>query len=42
VWAAVKGITTNGYHLFKGSQTLLRKRPLARSKPVAQEGQTDV
>ena len=42
VWAAVKEITANGYHLFTGSQTLLRKRPLARSKPAAQDGQTDV
>ncbi|MFZ1102605.1 MAG: hypothetical protein WAN86_07150 [Hyphomicrobiaceae bacterium] len=41
LWAAVKEITTNGYHLFTGSQTLLRKHPLARSKAVAQEGQTD-
>ena len=41
VWAAVKEITTNGYHLFTGSQALLRKRPLARSSPAAQEGQTD-
>ena len=41
VWAAVKEIATNGYHLFTGSQTLLRKRPLARSQPAAREGQTD-
>ena len=41
VWSAVKEITTNGYHLFTGSQTLLRKRPLARSKRAAQEEQTD-
>src|SRR5262245_12046839 len=42
VWAAVKEITANGYHLSTGSQTLLRKRPLARSKPAAREEQTDV
>jgi hypothetical protein len=41
VWAAVKEITSNGYHLFTGSRTLLRKHPLARSKPAAQEGRTD-
>jgi hypothetical protein len=41
VWFAVKEITTNGYHLFTGSQALLRERPLARSKRAAQEGQTD-
>jgi hypothetical protein len=41
VWAAVKDITTNGYHLFTGSETLLRKRPLARSKLAAQEEQSD-
>jgi hypothetical protein len=41
VWAAVKEITANGYHLVTGSQTLLRKRPLAPSKPAAQEGQSD-
>ena len=41
VWVAVKDITANGYHLFTGSPTLLRKRPFARSKPAAQEGQAD-
>jgi hypothetical protein len=41
VWAAVKEITTNGYHLFTASQTLLRKRPLARLNAAAQEGQAD-
>jgi hypothetical protein len=41
VWAALKEITTNGYHLFTGSQTLLRKGPLARSKLAAQEEQSD-
>jgi hypothetical protein len=41
IWAAVKEPTTNGYHLFTGSPTLLRKRPLARSKPTAKEGEAD-
>ena len=41
VCAAVKEITTNGYHLFTGSQTLLCKRPLAQSKPAAQEGKAN-
>jgi hypothetical protein len=41
VWAAVKEITSNGYHLFTGSQALLRKRPLVQSKPATQEGQSD-
>jgi hypothetical protein len=41
VWAAVKEITTNGYHLFTGSQKLLRKRPLAQSRPAAQEEKTN-
>ena len=41
VWAAVKEITTNGYHLFTGSQKLLRKRPLALSRPAAQEEKTN-
>lgn len=41
VWAAVREITANGYHLFTGSQILLHKRPLARSNPGAQEGRTD-
>jgi len=41
VWVAVKEITSNGYHLFTGSQILLRKRPLTQSR-LAQEGQTDV
>jgi hypothetical protein len=39
--AAVKEIAANGYHLFTGSQALLRKRPPARPKPAVQEGQTD-
>lgn len=41
IWAAVKEISANGYHLFTGSETLLRKRPLARAEPSAQEGQAD-
>jgi hypothetical protein len=41
LWAAVKEIATTGYHLFTASETLLRKRPLARSKAVVQDGQTD-
>ncbi len=41
IWVAVKEITANGYHLFKGSETLLRKRPLAQSKPAGQEGKSD-
>jgi hypothetical protein len=41
LWTAVKEIATNGYHLFTGSETLLRKRPLAPSKPAAQKGQSD-
>jgi hypothetical protein len=41
VWAAVKEITSKGYHLFTGSQALLRKRALAQSEPGAQEGQSD-
>jgi len=36
--AAVKEIATTGYHLFTGSQTLLCKHPLGRSKPAAQQG----
>ena len=39
--AAVKEISTNGYHLFTGSQILLGKRPLARPKPATQEAQDD-
>src|SRR5262245_55971208 len=40
--AAVKEISTNGYHLFTGSQKLLGKRPFARPKPAAaQEAQDD-
>jgi hypothetical protein len=41
IWAAVNEITANGYHLFTGSQTLLRKRPFARSQLAAQGGQID-
>jgi hypothetical protein len=41
LWAAVKAIAANGYHVFTGSQALLRKRPHARPKPAVQEGQTD-
>jgi hypothetical protein len=41
LWAAVKEIAANGYHLFTGSQALLRKRPPARPKTEVQEGQTD-
>jgi hypothetical protein len=41
IWTAVKEISANGYHLFTGSETLLRKRPLARLKPSVQEGQRD-
>jgi hypothetical protein len=41
LWAAVKEISANGYHLFTGSQALLCKRPLKRPKPAVQEGQAD-
>ena len=41
IWTAVKEISTNGYHLFTGSETLLRKRPLGQSKLSAQEGPAD-
>ena len=41
IWAAVKEISANGYHLFTASETLLRKRPVAHVKPSAQEGQAD-
>jgi hypothetical protein len=41
LWVAVKAIAANGYHLFTGSQALLRKRPLAHPKAAVQEGQTD-
>jgi hypothetical protein len=41
VWAAVKEITNNGYHLFTGSQALLRKRPLVQSESATQEEQSD-
>lgn len=41
LWPAVKEIAANGYHLFTGSETLLGKRPLARSKAAVLDGQTD-
>ena len=31
IWAAVREISTNGYHLFTGSPALLCKGPVARS-----------
>jgi hypothetical protein len=39
--AAVQKIAANGYYLFTGSRTLLRKRPVAQAEPAPQEGQTD-
>jgi hypothetical protein len=41
LWTAVKEIAANGFHLFTGSQALLRKRPLAPPKPAVQDGQPD-
>jgi hypothetical protein len=39
--AAVHEIAAHGYHLFTGSQTLLRKRPLAGLEPAPEKEQTD-
>jgi hypothetical protein len=41
IWAAVKEISANGYHLFTGSEALLRKRPFTRSASSEREGQAD-
>jgi hypothetical protein len=41
LWAAVKEIAANGYHLFTGSQALLHKRPPAHPKPAVQGEQAD-
>ena len=41
IWVAVKEISTNGYHLFTGSQALLCKRPFAQSDLAAQDGKAD-
>jgi hypothetical protein len=41
IWVAVKEISTKGYYLFARSQMLLHKRPLARSRQAAEEGQAE-
>jgi hypothetical protein len=40
VRAAVHGIGTQGYYLFKGSRTLLRGRPAVTSRLVSQGGRS--
>jgi hypothetical protein len=40
VRAAVHGIRTRGYYLFKGSRTLLSERPAATSRVVSQGGRS--
>jgi hypothetical protein len=39
--AGLHEIAANGYHLFTGSRTLLRKRPVAQAEPAPQEAQAD-
>lgn len=40
VRAAVHGIRTQGYYLFRGSRTLLRERPGVTSRLVSQGGRS--
>ena len=40
VRAAVHGIRTQGYYLFKGSRTLLRERPVVTSRLASQGGRS--
>ena len=40
LWAAVKEIAVNGYHLFTASEALLRKQPIAQPDS-ARRGQSD-